>query len=99
VRDRLSVVTPETEALEAKIQRLRSQVEADLRELRSTTPRLDVTPPLQVVVNVVRVALLGLLLVLIAGLLGGSPGLLVGIAVAALGVVVILLDRPPVRGE
>jgi hypothetical protein len=93
------VVAPETEALEAKIQRFRSEIEADLRELRSTTPRLDSTPPWQVVVNVARVALLGLLLVLIAGLLGVSSGLLVGIAAAALGVVVILLDRPPMRGE
>ena len=92
-------MAPETEALEARIQRLRSEIEADLRELRSTNPRLDSTPPWQVVVNVVRVALLGLLLILIAGLLGASSGLLVGIAVAALGVVVILLDRPPVRGE
>jgi hypothetical protein len=91
-------MTPETDALEAKIQRLRSEIEADLRELRSTTPRLDPTPPWEVVVSVVRVALLGLLLVLIAGLLGLSSGLLVAIAAAALGVVVILLDRPPVRG-
>jgi Flp pilus assembly protein TadB len=93
------MVTPETEALEAKIQRLRSEIEAELRELRSTTPRQDPTPPWHVVVSVARVALLGLVLVLIAGLLGLSSGLLVGIAVAALGAVVILLDRPPMRGE
>jgi hypothetical protein len=92
-------MTSETDALEAKIQRLRSEIEADLRELRSATPRLDSTPPWQVVVSVARVALLGLLLVLVAGLLGVSSGLLVGIAAATLGVVVILSDRPPMRGE
>lgn len=91
--------TPETQALKERTRRLRAEVEEDIRELQrlrrlqqeSTRPRVVVSA------SVALVSLLGLVLVLVAGLAGLSSGALTGIAALVLAVAVILGDRPGKR--
>jgi hypothetical protein len=88
------VVTPETEALRAQVRQLRLAVEQDIREVQSARRQLESTRPRIVVsAGVALVSLLGLVLVLVAGLAGLPSGALTGIAALALGVAVILGDR------
>ena len=90
------MVTPETEVLQAKVRQLFLDIEEDIRELQrlrrlqqeSTRPRVVVST------SVALVSLLGLVLILVAGLAGLSSGALTGIAALVLGVAVILGDRP-----
>jgi hypothetical protein len=89
------VPTPETQALIERTRQLHLEIEEDIRELQrvrrlqqeSTRPRLVVSG------SVALVSLLGLVLVLAAGLAGLSSGALTGIAALVLGVAVILGDR------
>jgi hypothetical protein len=92
------VVTPETDPLEAKLEQLRLAIEADIREVRGARRQLDSTLAWLVVSRVARVGLLGLVLVLVAGLLGLSSGVLAGTAAVALGVAVLVLEQPGGRG-
>jgi Flp pilus assembly protein TadB len=87
------VVTPETDALEAKVRQLRRDIEEDLRRVRSAGDERDSGGARHVVSDIACVGLLGLVLVLVAGLLGLSSGALAGIAAVALGVALMLVDR------
>jgi hypothetical protein len=89
------VVTPETEVLQAKVRQLFLDLEEDIRELQRLRRQQESTRPRLVVsASVALVSLLGLILVLVAGLAGLSSGALTGIAALVLGVAVILGDRP-----
>ena len=73
-------------------------MEEDIRELQRLRRQQESARPRYVVSgSVAGVALLGLVLVLVGGLLGLPSGALTGIAAAALGVAVILGDRPGKR--
>ena len=88
------MVTPETEALRAQVRQLRLAVKQDIREVQSARRQQESTRPRVVVsASVALVSLLGLVLVLVAGLAGLPSGALTGIAALALGVAVILGDR------
>lgn len=92
------MVTPETQALIERTRQLHLEVEEDIRELQRLRRQQESARPRYVVsFGVAGVGLLGLVLVLVAGLAGLPSGALVGIAAAALGVAVILLDRPGKR--
>jgi fatty acid desaturase len=88
------VPTPETQALIESTRQLHLEIEEDVRELQrlrrlqqeSRRPRVVVSA------SVALVSLLGLILVLAAGLAGLSSGALTGIAALVLGVAVILGD-------
>ena len=89
------MVTPETEVLQAKVRQLFLDIEEDIRELHRLRRQQESTRPRVVVsAGVALVSLLGLVLVLVAGLAGLSSGALTGIAALVLGVAVILGDRP-----
>ena len=91
----MAVVTPETQALIERTRQLRIDVEEDIRELqRLRRQQESAQPRLVVSASVVLVSLLGLILVLVAGLAGLSSGALTGIAALVLTVAVILGDRP-----
>ena len=88
-------MTPETEVLQAKVRQLFLDIEEDIRELqRLRRQRESMRPRVVVSTSVALVSLLGLVLVLVAGLAGLSSGALTGIAALVLGVAVILGDRP-----
>jgi hypothetical protein len=87
--------TPETQALIERTRQLRVEVHEDIRELQRLRRQQESTRPRLVVsASVALVSLLGLVLVLVAGLAGLSSGALTGIAALVLGVAVILGDRP-----
>ena len=87
--------TPETQALIQRTRQLRVEVEEDIRELQRLRREQESARPRVVVsASVALVSLLGLVLILIAGLAGLSSGALTGIAALVLGVAVILGDRP-----
>jgi hypothetical protein len=89
------VVTPETEALIERTRQLRIEIHEDIRELQRLRRQQESTRPRVVVsTSVALVSLLGLVLILVAGLAGLSSGALTGIAALVLGVAVILGDRP-----
>ena len=89
------MVTPETEVLQAKVRQLFLDIEEDIRELqRLRRQRESMRPRVVVSTSVALVSLLGLVLILVAGLAGLSSGALTGIAALILGVAVILGDRP-----
>ena len=89
------MVTPETEVLQAKVRQLFLDIEEDIRELQRLRRQQESTRPRVVVsASVALVSLLGLVLILVAGLAGLSSGALTGIAALILGVAVILGDRP-----
>ena len=89
------MVTPETEVLQAKVRQLFLDIEEDIRELqRLRRQRESMRPRVVVSTSVALVSLLGLVLILVAGLAGLSSGALTGIAALVLGVAVILGDRP-----
>ena len=71
------------------------EIEEDIRELqRLRREEKSIRPRLVVATSVALVSLLGLILILVAGLAGLSSGALTGIAALVLGVAVILGDRP-----
>ena len=87
--------TPETQALIESSRQLHLEIEEDIRELqRLRRQQESARPRLVVSASVALVSLLGLILVLVAGLAGLSSGALTGIAALVLGVAVILGDRP-----
>ena len=91
--------TPETQALKERTRQLHLEIEEDIRELQRLRREQESTRPRIVVSTSVALAsLLGLVLVLVAGLAGLSSGALTGIAALVLGVAVILGDRPSKRG-
>jgi Flp pilus assembly protein TadB len=89
------VPTPETQALVERTRQLRRDIEEDIRELQRVRRRQLESKRPRIVVSgaVALVGLLGLVLVLVAGLAGLPSGALTGIAALALGVAVILGDR------
>jgi len=93
----MAVASPETQALVEETRQLCVEVEEDIRELQRVR-RLEDSRHV-VSTSVARVGVLGLVLVLVAGLLGLRAGVLAAIAAVALGVAVILLDRPAGRSE
>jgi len=87
------VPTPETQALIESPRQLHLEIEEDIRELqRLRRQQESARPRLVVSASVALVSLLGLVLVLVAGLAGLSSGALTGIAALVLGVAVILGD-------
>jgi hypothetical protein len=88
------VPTPETQALIERTRQLRIEIHEDIRELQRLRRLQQETarPRLVVATSVALVSLLGLILVLVAGLAGLSSGALTGIAALVLGVAVILGD-------
>ena len=87
--------TPETQAFIESTRQLHLEIEEDIRELqRLRRQQESARPRLVVSASVALVSLLGLILVLVAGLAGLSSGALTGIAALVLGVAVILGDRP-----
>jgi hypothetical protein len=87
------VPTPETQALIESTRQLHLEIEEDIRELqRLRRQQESARPRLVVSASVALVSLLGLVLVLVAGLAGLSSGALTGIAALVLGVAVILGD-------
>ena len=87
--------TPETQALIESTRQLHLEIEEDIRELqRLRRQQESARPRLVVSASVALVSLLGLVLVLVAGIAGLSSGALTGIAALVLGVAVILGDRP-----
>ena len=87
--------TPETQALIESTRQLHLEIEEDIRKLqRLRRQQESARPRLVVSASVALVSLLGLILVLVAGLAGLSSGALTGIAALVLGVAVILGDRP-----
>jgi hypothetical protein len=89
------VPTPETQALIESTRQLHLEIEEDIRELQRLRGQQEsVRPRLVVSAGVALVSLLGLVLVLVAGLAGLSSGALTGMAAVVLGVAVILGDRP-----
>jgi hypothetical protein len=92
------VPTPETQALIQRTRQLRVEIEEDIRELQRLRRQQESTRPRYVVSgSVALVSLVGLVVVLVAGLAGLPSGALTGIAALALGVAVILGDRPGKR--
>ena len=90
--------TPETQALIERTRQLHLEIEEDIRELQRLRRQQESTRPRIVVSgSVALVSLLGLVLVLVAGLAGLSSGALTGIAALVLGVAVILGDGPGKR--
>jgi hypothetical protein len=88
------VPTPETQALIERTRQLRVEVEEDIRELQRLRRQQESARPRYVVSgSVALISLLGLVLVLVAGLAGLPSGALTGIAALVLGVAVILGDR------
>jgi len=91
----MAMVTPETQALKERTRQLRDEIHEDIRELQRLRREQETARPRVVVAtSVALVSLLGLILVLVAGLAGLSAGALTGIAALVLGVAVILGDRP-----
>lgn len=92
----MAMVTPETQALVERTRQLHLEIEEDIRELQRLRrlQQESARPRLVVSASVALVSLLGLVLVLVAGLAGLSSGALTGIAALVLGVAVILGDRP-----
>jgi hypothetical protein len=91
----MAMVTPETQALKERTRQLRDEIHEDIRELQRLRREQESTRPRVVVsASVALVSLLGLVLILVAGLAGLSSGALTGIAALVLGVAVILGDRP-----
>ena len=91
----MAMVTPETQALKERTRQLRDEIHEDIRELQRLRREQESARPRVVVsTSVALVSLLGLILVLVAGLAGLSSGALTGIAALVLGVAVILGDRP-----
>lgn len=89
----MAVVTPETQALIESTRQLHLEIEEDIRELqRLRRQQESARRRLVVSASVALVSLLGLILVLVAGLGGLSSGALTGIAALVLGVAVILGD-------
>lgn len=87
--------TPETQALIERTRQLRIEIHEDIRELQRLRRQQESAPPRVVVsASVALVSLLGLVLILVAGLAGLSSGALTGIAALVLAVAVILGDRP-----
>jgi hypothetical protein len=92
------MVTPETQRLVEETRQLHLEVEEDIRELQRLRRQQESTRPRIVVsVSVALVSLLGLVLILVAGLAGLSSGALTGIAALVLAVAVILGDGPGKR--
>jgi hypothetical protein len=92
------VPTPETQALIESTRQLHLEIEEDIRELqRLRRQQESARPRLVVSASVALVSLLGLILVLVAGLAGLSSGALTGIAALVLGVAVILGDGAGTR--
>ena len=90
--------TPETQALIERTRQLYLEIEEDIRELQRLRRQQESARPRVVVSgSVALVSLLGLVLVLVAGLAGLSSGALTGIAALVLGVAVILGDGPGKR--
>ena len=86
--------TPETQALIERTRQLRDEIHEDIRELQRLRRQQEPTRPRVVVATrVALVSLLGLILVLVAGLAGLSSGALTGIAALVLTAAVILGDR------
>jgi hypothetical protein len=95
----MAMVTPETQALKERTRQLRDEIHEDIRELQRLRREQESARPRVVVsTSVALVSLLGLILILVAGLAGLSSGALTGIAALVLGVAVILGDRPSKRG-
>jgi Flp pilus assembly protein TadB len=95
----VAMVTPETQALKERTRQLRDEIHEDIRELQRLRREQESARPRVVVsTSVALVSLLGLILILVAGLAGLSSGALTGIAALVLGVAVILGDRPSKRG-
>lgn len=91
----MAMVTPETQALVESTRQLRDEIHEDIRELQRLRREQESARPRVVVsTSVALVSLLGLILILVAGLAGLSSGALTGIAALVLGVAVILGDRP-----
>ena len=91
----MAMVTPETQALKERTRQLRDEIHQDIRELQRLRREQESARPRVVVsTSVALVSLLGLILILVAGLAGLSSGALTGIAALVLGVAVILGDRP-----
>jgi hypothetical protein len=88
------VPTPETQALIERTRQLNIEIQEDIRELQRLRrlQQESARPRLVVATSVALVSLLGLILVLAAGLAGMSSGALTGIAALVLGVAVILGD-------
>ena len=88
--------TPETQALIESTRQLHLEIEEDIRELQRLRrlQQESARPRVVVSAGVALVSLLGLVLILVAGLAGLSSGALTGIAALVLGVTVILGDRP-----
>ena len=85
--------TPETQALIESTRQPHLEIEEDIRELqRLRRQQESARPRLVVSASVALVSLLGLILVLAAGLAGLSSGALTGIAGLVLAVAVILGD-------
>ena len=91
--------TPETQALIERTRQLRVEVHEDIRELQRLRrlQQESARPRLVVSTSVALVSLLGLILILVAGLAGLSSGALTGIAAIVLAVAVILGDGPGKR--
>ena len=88
--------TPETQALIERTRQLNIEIQEDIRELQRLRrlQQESARPRVVVATSVALVSLLGLILVLVAGLAGVSSGALTGIAALVLTVAVILGDRP-----
>jgi hypothetical protein len=88
------VPTPETQALIERTRQLNIEIHEDIRELQRLRrlQQESARPRLVVATSVALVSLLGLILVLVAGLAGLSSGALTGIAALVLMVAVILGD-------
>jgi hypothetical protein len=88
------VPTPETQALIESTRQLNIEIQEDIRELQRLRrlQQESARPRLVVATSVALVSLLGLILVLAAGLAGLSSGALTAIAALVLGVAVILGD-------
>ena len=91
--------TPETQALIESTRQLNIEIQEDIRELQRLRrlQQESARPRLVVATSVALVSLLGLILVLVAGLAGLSSGALTGIAALVLAVAVILGDGPGKR--
>lgn len=85
--------TPETQALIERTRQLRIEIHEDIRELqRLRRQQESARPRVVVATSVALVSLLGLILVLVAGLAGLSSEALTGIAALVLALAVILGD-------
>ena len=89
----MAMVTPETQALKERTRLLRQEIHEDIRELQRLRREQESARPRVVVsTSVALVSLLGLILILVAGLVGLSSGALTGIAALVLAAAVILGD-------